>query len=236
MNELIKIEERNGAQLVNARDLHQFLIIESENNVVGEKFADWIKRVLEFGFEKDVDYTTIDYNYLGTEIRKSDNQHVSKRDYFLTMDCAKEISMVQRNDKGKQARQYFIEVEKQFRAATTASCLTMEDMMIIQLQSIKEQKEKIRNLEAIAAEAQKDIFDLKVKTTTRPSYFTVVGYATLKGVKVNVSIAADIGRKSAKSCYYQHFPIDKVNDPRFGSVGLYPEEVLSEIFKNMELC
>lgn len=115
MMELIKVSNSNNGNVVDARELHKFLIKDSEQNVVGEMFAHWIKRLLEYGFEKDVDYTTIEYNYLGEEIRKSDNQHVSKRDYILTLDCAKQISMLQRNDKGKQARKYFIKCEQLLR-------------------------------------------------------------------------------------------------------------------------
>ena len=112
MEALITIKEQNGSKVCSARELHKFLVVESENNVVGEDFSNWIKRMLGYGFVENQDYTLINYNYKGQEISESDNQHVSKREYALTLDTAKEISMLQRNDKGKQARQYFIEVEK----------------------------------------------------------------------------------------------------------------------------
>ncbi len=117
MEQLIEITEINGSQAVNARDLHKFLVTDSTQNEVGEKFSDWIKRYIEYGgFEKELDYQIIEYNYQGEEIRKSDNQRVSKRDFVLSMDCAKQISMLQRNDKGKQARLYFIACEKKLKS------------------------------------------------------------------------------------------------------------------------
>lgn len=112
MEPIITISKRKGNSAVSARELHQFLVVQSTSNTVGEKFADWIRRMLDYGFEQGLDFEVLEYNYMGEEIRKSDNQRVSKRDFMLSIDCAKEISMLQRNNKGKQARKYFIEVEK----------------------------------------------------------------------------------------------------------------------------
>lgn len=116
MNELINIKNENGQQAVSARDLHEFLVVDSITNNVGEKYADWIKRMVDYGFDENIDYEIIRFNYLGHIIRKSDGQHVSKIEYILTLDCAKEISMLQKNEKGRIARKYFIDVEKKHRA------------------------------------------------------------------------------------------------------------------------
>lgn len=82
-------------QTVNARDLHAFLEVKSE-------FRHWIKnRIDDFGFTQDVDFVA--GNFLpGSE----------RIDYFVSLDMAKELSMVERTRKGKQARQYFIECER----------------------------------------------------------------------------------------------------------------------------
>jgi anti-repressor protein len=95
MDELIRVTEKNGLQLISARELHLFLDIET-------KFYDWCKRMFEYGFIENTDYSKISI----------DNQQV---DYALGLDCAKEIAMIQRNEKGKIARQYFIEVEKKYK-------------------------------------------------------------------------------------------------------------------------
>jgi len=100
MNELIKLGQSDiggdKIETVNARDLHGFL--ESR-----QEFAHWIKaRIQQYGFTEGVDFT-IDKIIIGKNV---------KIDYFLTIDMAKELSMVERNDKGKQARQYFIACEK----------------------------------------------------------------------------------------------------------------------------
>lgn len=95
MQELIPIIRDNHRGLVNARELHAFLEVNS-------LFAHWIKRMLAYGFEENSDYTTI---------AKKNNRQILK-EYILTLDTAKEIAMIQRTPKGKQARQYFLACEK----------------------------------------------------------------------------------------------------------------------------
>jgi anti-repressor protein len=92
---------------VNARSLHAFLDVKSE-------FRNWIKnRIEDFGFAEGEDYTTTVEIYRGGE----------RRDYHITLDMAKELAMVERSAKGKQARQYFIECERQLKAADPVAVL-----------------------------------------------------------------------------------------------------------------
>lgn len=94
--ELIKITEKDGKQLVSARELHSFLEVDTPLSI-------WMPRMMEYGFEDGKDFVTFLLESTGGRPRT---------DYALTLDCAKEISMIQRTDKGKQARRYFIEMEK----------------------------------------------------------------------------------------------------------------------------
>ena len=100
MTELFTLVNRPVAgqaqQTVNARELHAFL--ESK-----QEFSNWIKnRIEDYGFLDGVDFLT----------NLSKTQGRPRIDYFLSLDMAKELSMVERNAKGKQARQYFIDCEK----------------------------------------------------------------------------------------------------------------------------
>jgi len=104
IQELIKITEQNGKRAVSARELHLFL--ESK-----QEFANWIKnRIDKYGFIENQDYEVFD-NFI-----KNPNGGRPLIEYALTIDTAKEIAMVEGNEKGKTARQYFIECEKQLRA------------------------------------------------------------------------------------------------------------------------
>lgn len=97
MQELIKIEQgENLEQLVSARDLYEFL--ESKQD-----FTDWIKnRIEKYGFIENENFT----------LHKFMVGKNWKHDYILKLDTAKEIAMVEGNEKGRQARLYFIEIEK----------------------------------------------------------------------------------------------------------------------------
>ena len=109
MNELISLTQStiNGEfqQTVNARELHAFL--ESKQD-----FSTWIKnRVEQYGFVENQDF-----NLFHNFVENPQGGRPSK-DYYITIDMAKELAMVERNEKGKQARQYFIECEKQLKQA-----------------------------------------------------------------------------------------------------------------------
>jgi len=103
MNELIRInkEEVQGLKdTVNARELHEFTESKSQ-------FNNWIKRRLDDTMaENGNDYIVVKFD---------DDRRFSNIDYFITLDLAKEISMLERNDKGREARKYFIECEKKLK-------------------------------------------------------------------------------------------------------------------------
>ncbi len=104
MNELIKITEHDGKRAVNARELHQFL----ENK---RQFADWIKqRIDQYGFVENQDFEVI-HNFV-----KNPEGGRPTTEYALSINMAKELSMVENNEKGRMARKYFIECEKKANA------------------------------------------------------------------------------------------------------------------------
>lgn len=100
MNELINIKNENGELLVSARELHNGLEVKS-------RFNDWINnRIKKYDLIEDIDYTKI-----LVECNRGQNVY----DFILKIDCAKELSMVENNEKGKQIRRYFIECEKKLK-------------------------------------------------------------------------------------------------------------------------
>ena len=101
MNEIIKINWENvDRPTVSGRELHEALEVKT-------KYADWFKRMCEYGFTDGEDFTC--FSNLGSE-----NQHGGQNrvDHQLTIPMAKEICMLQRSEKGKQCRQYFIKIEE----------------------------------------------------------------------------------------------------------------------------
>lgn len=98
MNELIKINYDSDRPTVLGRDLHKTLGVKS-------KYADWFKNMCAYGFTENTDFMAFSKN-LENGGKSIDHQ--------LTIEMAKEICMIQRSEKGKQCRQYFIAVEEQF--------------------------------------------------------------------------------------------------------------------------
>lgn len=102
MNELIKIETNENLEpIVSLRELYNKLEIT-------ERYSNWTDRMFKYGFVENVDYTGCKvFNTLA-------NQEL--QDHIIKLDMAKEICMIQRNEKGKQFRKYFIQVEKDFNS------------------------------------------------------------------------------------------------------------------------
>ena len=92
---LINIREENGKQTVSARELHEKLEIES-------KFNDWFSRMLKYGFQENVDYVAITQKKVTAQGNES-----TYFEYYISIDMAKEICMIQRSEIGRKFRQYF---------------------------------------------------------------------------------------------------------------------------------
>ena len=103
MKSLIKIE--NDKPTVLARRLYKFLEVKTE-------FRHWFPRMCEYGFEKGIDFNPVKNDRFQIEGDRRVMRSIC--DYQLTIDMAKEICMIQRTDRGKEARQYFLEVEKKW--------------------------------------------------------------------------------------------------------------------------
>ena len=135
MTELVKVVEENGISLVSARELHEFLEVKTRYN-------DWIRnRIEKYGFVENEDFTTITKNLVngGTETN-----------HILKIDMAKELSMVENNDKGRIARKYFIECEKRLKSMnpiTMLMSLSKEELAMTTLQLTEQIKEKDNKIE-----------------------------------------------------------------------------------------
>ncbi|MBJ7224768.1 antA/AntB antirepressor family protein [Escherichia coli] len=118
------------ALLVNARDLHSFLD-------VGKRFASWIvERIAEYGFVENQDFMII------SQVREKIGRGRPAKDYHLTLDTAKELAMVERNEKGRQIRRYFIECEKRLRQQETKMEKVLSGFMPAIMEAIKLEDKK----------------------------------------------------------------------------------------------
>lgn len=111
MNELLKVNYDNDRITLSARELHKFL-------GVTERFGNWFERMNQYGFQESVDY-------LGRKVFNT-QAHQELQDYEITLDMAKEIAMIQRSDKGKEVRQYFLELERRWNSPETVMNRALE--------------------------------------------------------------------------------------------------------------
>lgn len=149
MNELIKITtNEEGKQLVSARELHKGLEIKPP-------FHKWIPRMIEYGFEENKDFIVEDIF-----VPNSNGGKQTQKDYAMTLDMAKEISIIQRSELGKQFRQYFIECEKKLKEVITPKLPQTYKEALIELVKTIEEKERIEE------EKNKLIHQSKLYTTT----------------------------------------------------------------------
>lgn len=141
MNQLITITtNENDEQLVSGRELHQFLGVKT-------RYSIWFDRMSEYGFTEDIDYTAVVQKR--TTAQGNQTEYI---DHAMKLDMAKEVSMIQRNEKGKQARQYFLEVEKAWNNPDMIikRAMDLQARKIIQLETkVDELKPKALFAEAV---------------------------------------------------------------------------------------
>ena len=158
MKDLIKIEvNENQEPVVNGRELHEAL-------GVSTRYNDWFSRMKEYGFTENADYVTITQKRVTAQ-----GNETTFITHAIKLDMAKEISMIQRNEKGKEVRQYFIQVEKDFNSPekimARALKIAENKLNVLQLENaeqkktIEEQKPKV--LFATSVESAKNSVLLK---------------------------------------------------------------------------
>ena len=105
MNELLAITvNADDRQTVSGRDLHNFL-------EVSTRYNDWFTRMLSYGFSETIDFVTITQKRVTAQ-----GNETTFTDHMLTIDMVKELCMLARNEKGKQARKYFLEIERDWNS------------------------------------------------------------------------------------------------------------------------
>jgi anti-repressor protein len=143
MMDIIKVTYNEDRQTTSARNLWEFL------EKPYSKFTMWFDKYKSYGFTENEDYRE-----LSAKTYTSNGAGHSAIDYEITVDMAKELSMLQKTEKGKQARKYFIQLEKQWNSpeAIMSRALKLADSKILKLENeIEKQKPKVIFAEAVQA-------------------------------------------------------------------------------------
>jgi anti-repressor protein len=178
MNELISIQYENNRPTVLGRELHEALEVKTP-------YDKWFPRMSEYGFEEGLDFSTFLSESTGGR---------PALNHQLTIDMAKELCMIQRTDKGKECRRYFLEVEKRWNSP--------EAIMARALQFANQQLSEVRQhnqlLEGTVAIQRQQIIEMKPKA----SYYDVV--LNCKDLISTSAIAKDYGKSAIWLNRYLH--------------------------------
>ena len=200
MDKLIKIKEENGEQIVSIKDLHYFLEVKTSIGI-------WAKRMFEYGFIENQDYTPI-------KSENPVNKQVTISDYAITLDTAKHISMMMRTDNGMKARQYFIDYEKQ--SIQTKLPTTYKEslkQLLVQVELNEKQGIEIQGLEQALDVSEQ--------------WISIIRYSQEKGIK-----ESSLNWRVLKAYSIDKgIEIKKVPCPRFGTKNLYHVSVFKNCYE-----
>lgn len=145
-NELIPVYETDtGEKVVNGRELHEFLIVSTRYN-------DWSRgRIEKYGLIENEDYSTVTENLVSGG---------RQTNHIFKLDIAKELAMVENNEKGSQARKYFIEVEKRYRSQNVDLTLLSPEM-----QMFKHMFDGVARIQIEAAQTQRKLEAVETTVT-----------------------------------------------------------------------
>lgn len=207
-------------QTVDLRDLHAFL--ESRRD-----FSNWVKsRIEEYDFVKGVDYIVCSPNLASTTCSGGRN----RLDYIGTLDMAKELAMVERNAKGREARQYFIDCEKKVKEiheANPKAPVTSGQMFMEVAKQFLVFEQRLLAMES----SQQQMQDRMDEALPRDGYITIMGFCTKYHLRMTTEDKRLLGMEAAKLCKQRKVFVDEVPDKRYGKVNAYPEELLSELIE-----
>jgi len=167
-------------------------------------------RALTSDFIQDVDYQFFALN------GENSGRGRPTDSYKLTVPCMEYFI-------ARKVRNVFEVYRKVFHKVAEQKPLSPAEMFLQNAQLMVEHDKRI-------SEVENKIQLLEAKTLTRPDEFTIVGYATVHGMKVSLPQASAYGKKATKICNERGYLLNTIPDPRFGKVKMYPTEVLHEVF------
>ncbi len=185
-------------QTVNARNLHDFL----EN---GDRFTTWIKlRIAKYDFIENHDYVTFS---------ESTEKGRPRSQYAISIDMAKELAMVESNDRGREARCYFIECERRARQIDHHD----DPIIVMRVQQIEMEKRVVR-----LEENQEKLVGL--------GYMSILAFCNIHGLNLFTDEMKSIGIQLARHCKNIGIELKEIPDIRYGKVRAYPVETMKEWF------
>lgn len=211
MNNLIEVKETclnsKVVKSVSARELYLGLGLDKA------VWSRWlVTNIVENDFFKE------NNDWVGFNIMLNGNE---SKDFAISIDFAKHISMMARTPKGHEYRNYFIELESQQKPLSHLEVLAQSALALVEMDNRTK-----------ALESEVKLLSAKIEKSPT-DYFTVAGFASMRGVKVDVRDANKLGRKAARLSKEHDYPIGKAHSEIFGEVNTYHLDILSEVFESL---
>jgi len=199
-NELVPVYETStGEKVVYGSELHAVLEVKS-------RFNDWIRnRLNDCEAAENEDYESFTKNLV------SGGQ---SKEYLIKLDIAKEMAMLERNEKGKQVRRYFIQVEKKYKEKLKPKVPQTYLEALKELVAVEEEKERLQ----LELDRSKDWYSIK-------------RVAALNGV----SWKTFDWRKLKKVGEQKGYEVRKIFDANYGEVNTYHREVWEAAYPRYEI-
>ena len=224
MKEMLRVFETNdGSKAVSARQLHEEL-------GVGRRFTTWIQSKIEkYGFMEDVDYAILMFDLNGNllEDKVPDSGSTPyKMEYVLSLDCAKEIAMVENNEAGRQIRKYLIRIENDYWKKGLGSLSLMTEVM-------SKLSESVAELSKSVAGINERINNLEQKSLGEGNHLLTIGeYAMRENISVPRAKAIEYGRICTAHCRDNNIKMGQVFNKKYiNPLNSYPVEVLKMFVK-----
>jgi phage anti-repressor protein len=221
---LIRVEQKEGRQVVSARELYEFL---------GYNKAVWSRWYPQNIVENP--YAIENEDWVGFNIMLNGNE---TKDFALSIDFAKRLAMRAQTDKGEQARQYFLECEKALQKnlptpMTTAEIVLWNAQRLVDIEKAQlEQAEELKALQESQDATAGKLHEVESKIMNRnEDYYSLAGYYNLQGKRWNLSQvqSQQTGKKLTKISKELGYSVIEVYDARHSKVNTYHLFVLQTV-------
>jgi len=197
VGELIKVtENENDEQVISGRELYDFLEVQSS-------YTTWMHRQIEFGFEEGIDFIPNLEESTGGRPRVN---------HVITMDMAQQISMLQRNEKGQQARKYFSQIAKDWNTPDKI----MSRALKIAERTLAKSRVEVKALQH-ELDISKEWFSIKRVAQLNNMDWRLLNWRTLKKTSNDMDL-----------------PVPKIFDANYGSVNTYHITVFKQVYPELK--
>ena len=187
---------------------------------------------LEENFKEGIDYTI---NQMVKRVEGNNGGGSTRyNEIRLTIEAFKMMGMMTGTEKGREIRLYFLECEKAAKQKNLDELTELEGLAIAFNRMAEQKRQLIEHDRKLKqAEARLTAIECEQGRYTAPggNKYTILGFANKHGLELSAATAGQKGKKASSLCRQKGVEVERIYDPRFGKVGLYPESILIEVFK-----